>query len=144
MLANKHPFTCCPATKHQNAANLALQTCEKAQQIFLQHRAGSDFSFRSNFTNIGSFAKVSVAVGFIIPQRNVVNTLYVLYLSHSYHYYTIFQHSVCCLCFLELSCGIRWSPLKKKKMIQTGLEIEEGIYQRKKEARRKFYIHYPR
>ena len=34
MLAKRHPFTCCPAAKHQNAADVALQTFEKNQQTF--------------------------------------------------------------------------------------------------------------
>ena len=34
MLVKKHPFTCCPAAKHENAENLALQTYEKNQWTF--------------------------------------------------------------------------------------------------------------
>ena len=44
-----HPFTCCPAANHQNAANLALQTFEENQWTFLWHRTGVDFSSRNNF-----------------------------------------------------------------------------------------------
>ena len=35
MLAKKHPFTCCPEAKHQNATNLALQPYEKKKQCML-------------------------------------------------------------------------------------------------------------
>ena len=63
MLAKKHSFTCCPTTKHQNAANPGLQTYEK--------KPGDctviDFSSLNNFTNWGSFAKVSVPAKTIIP-----------------------------------------------------------------------------
>ena len=52
---------------HQNTANIALQTEEKNQWTFLWHRRGVDFSSRNNFTNLGSFAKVSVPVETIIP-----------------------------------------------------------------------------
>ena len=34
MSAEKHPFTCCPAAKYQNAAILALQTYGKNQRTF--------------------------------------------------------------------------------------------------------------
>ena len=30
-VSEKHPFTCCPAAKHQNAANIGLQKYEKNQ-----------------------------------------------------------------------------------------------------------------
>ena len=36
-------------------------------QHFLLHRTGLDFSSRNKFTNLGSFAKVSVPVESIIP-----------------------------------------------------------------------------
>ena len=66
-IAKKHPFTCCAAANHQNAANLALQTCEKYQWTFLWHCTDGDFSFRNNVSNLCSFAKVSVPVESIIP-----------------------------------------------------------------------------
>ena len=54
LLAKKHLFTSYPAAKHQNTANLCLQTYV-------------DFSSRNNFASISSFAEVSVAVESIIP-----------------------------------------------------------------------------
>ena len=54
LLAKKHLFTSYPAAKHQNTANLGLQTYV-------------DFSSCNNFANIGSFAKISVHVYTIIP-----------------------------------------------------------------------------
>ena len=35
MLVKNHPFTSCPAAKHQNAANVALQTYGKKQVDFV-------------------------------------------------------------------------------------------------------------
>ena len=67
MLAKKHPFTCCPTAKHQNAANLTLQTYTKNQWTFLRHRMGADFGSQHNFTTFGSFAKVFFPVETIIP-----------------------------------------------------------------------------
>ena len=58
MSAEKHPFTCCPAAKYQNAAILALQTYGKNQWTF--------------FIAIGSFAKVSIPVESIIPWLNLL------------------------------------------------------------------------
>ena len=52
MLAKKHPFT---FTKHQNTANLGLQTYEKNQWTLLWHRTDVDFSSQINFTNCKSF-----------------------------------------------------------------------------------------
>ena len=70
MLAKKPPFIR-PAVKHQNAANLMLQTYEKNQQTFLWYHTGVDFNPRNNFTSLGYFAKVSVPVESIIPLFNV-------------------------------------------------------------------------
>ena len=57
MLAKKHQFTCYLAPKHQNAANLGLQTYEKTSGLILRERTGVGFSSQNNFTNLGSFAK---------------------------------------------------------------------------------------
>ena len=51
-----------PQQSTQNTANLPLQTYEKKQWTL-----GIDFSSGNNFANSGSFAKVSVSVGSIIP-----------------------------------------------------------------------------
>ena len=59
ILAKKHPFIYCPAAKHQNAANLALQRYKKNQWTFLWHHKGADFSSRNNFANLGSLQKFS-------------------------------------------------------------------------------------
>ena len=57
-VSKKHPLTCYPAAKHQNVANLELQTYEKNQWTFLWHSTiGVEFSARNDFTNLGSFAK---------------------------------------------------------------------------------------
>ena len=53
----RHPITCCPAAKHQNAVNLGLQICEKNQLTFLWYRTGVNFIFSNNFANLGSFEK---------------------------------------------------------------------------------------
>ena len=51
----------------QNAANLPLQTCDKKQWTFLLNDTGVGFNSRNNFANLGSFAKVSVPLQFVIP-----------------------------------------------------------------------------
>ena len=52
-----------PQKSTQNAANFPLQTCEKNQwTIFC-----AGFNPCNNFVNLGSFAKVSVSLQFIIP-----------------------------------------------------------------------------
>ena len=46
-----HTFTSYPAAKHQNAANLGLQTYEKSQWTFLLYHMGVvDFNFGNKFT----------------------------------------------------------------------------------------------
>ena len=63
-----HPFACYPASKHQNAASLALQAYEKSQWTFFYGATRAiDFSSRNNFTNLGSFAKIFVPVETTIP-----------------------------------------------------------------------------
>ena len=51
----------------QNAANLPLQTCDENQWTFLAYDTSVCFNSRINFANIGSLAKVSVPLQFIIP-----------------------------------------------------------------------------
>ena len=51
----------------QNTANLRLQTYEKISRSFPLYDTGVDFSLRINNANLGSFAKVSVPVGSVIP-----------------------------------------------------------------------------
>ena len=51
----------------QKAGNLRLQTCEENQWTFLLYDSGVNFSLRSNFANLGSFATVSVPVLSLIP-----------------------------------------------------------------------------
>ena len=51
----------------QNTASLPLQTCDKNQWNFLLYDTGLDFSSPNNFSNLGSFAIVSVPVKSIIP-----------------------------------------------------------------------------
>ena len=67
MLGKKHPSTSYSAAKHQNAANLGLQTYEKNQQTILWYRTDVDFIGRNIFSNLGSFAKVFVPAKTIIP-----------------------------------------------------------------------------
>ena len=62
---------CCPSAKHQNTANLALQTCEKNWWTALWHHMFVDFSSRNIFNNLGFFAKVTVPVESIIPWWNL-------------------------------------------------------------------------
>ena len=56
-----------PQQSTQNTI-LPLQTCKnKPVDFFLLYNTGVDFSYRNNFANLGSLAKVSVPVQFIIP-----------------------------------------------------------------------------
>ena len=55
-----------PRKGTQNAANLPLQTCDKNQWTFL-YDMGVGFNSLNNCANLGSFAKVSVPLQFIIP-----------------------------------------------------------------------------
>ena len=63
----KHLFTSYPAAKHQNAANLGLQTYEKNQWTFLWHHAVVNCIASNNLSNLGSFARVLVPVITITP-----------------------------------------------------------------------------
>ena len=56
-----------PQQSTQNTTNLQLQTYEKNKWTFYWHLMGVGFSFRNNFANLGSFAKVSFPVAVIIP-----------------------------------------------------------------------------
>ena len=56
-----------PQKSTQNAANLQLQTCEKNQWSFLVVRRERRLNPRNNLANLGSFAKVSVLLQFLIP-----------------------------------------------------------------------------
>ena len=58
-----------PQKSTQNAASLPLQTCEKNQWSFLLlYDTSIDFNSSNNFSKLGSFAKVSVPLQFIISQ----------------------------------------------------------------------------
>ena len=57
MHKQKHPFTSYPAAKHQNTANLMLQTYKKNQWTFLWYRMSIDFSSHDNFANFRFFCK---------------------------------------------------------------------------------------
>ena len=54
-------------SKHQNTANLSLQTYEKNQWICFTVQHGFDYNSRTNFANLGSFAKLSIPVEPAIP-----------------------------------------------------------------------------
>ena len=67
MLGNSTHLQVISQQSTQNTANLPLQTCEKTSGLFLSHDTDAGFSSRNNFANLGSFAKVSFPVEFIIP-----------------------------------------------------------------------------
>ena len=54
-------------SKHQNTANLSLQTYKKNQWICFTVPHGLDYNSRTYFANLGSFAKLSVPVEPTIP-----------------------------------------------------------------------------
>ena len=56
-------------TKHRKFPNAT-----KTSGLLLLHSTGVNFSSRNNFANLGSFAKVSVPVQFIIPWYAVLYT----------------------------------------------------------------------
>ena len=58
MLGKSTHLIVIPQQSTKNTANLLLQTCEKKTV---------NFNFRNNFANLGSFAKVFIAVQLIIP-----------------------------------------------------------------------------
>ena len=65
MLAKKHSFTCCPAAKHQNTANLGDRHREKPVELFYGIAQASTLA--PEIILLGSFATVSVPVVSIIP-----------------------------------------------------------------------------
>ena len=67
MCKDKAPMYKSSRSKAPKTANLLLQTCEKNQWLFWLRSIGVGFSSRNNFFNLDSFAKVSISVGFIVP-----------------------------------------------------------------------------
>ena len=63
----KHPFTSYPAEKHPKQQTCGYRHTTKTSGLFYWHRTGADYSSHNNFANLGSFAKVSIPVGSIIP-----------------------------------------------------------------------------
>ena len=59
MLAKKHSFTRCPATNHQNAANLTLQTYEKTNEHFYGTARASTLALEIMFLTLVPFQKFS-------------------------------------------------------------------------------------
>ena len=74
MLGKRHPFTSYSTEKHPKHSKFAITDMrEKPAFVFLVYDTGVDFSARNNFSNSGSFAKVSIPVGSIIPCFNHCN-----------------------------------------------------------------------
>ena len=64
----KRPFTSYLAAKHSKHRKFATTDMrQKPVDFFLLYSAGVNFSSRNNFANLGSFAKVSAPVQFMIP-----------------------------------------------------------------------------
>ena len=64
----RHPFTCYPAAKHPNAANLRLQTYDENQWTFCNNTArGSTLALAIIFKNQVSLQKFPFLLTFIIP-----------------------------------------------------------------------------
>ena len=62
-MVKKPPFTGYPAAKHPKHNKYAIiDIREKPVNSFLLFNMGVDFSFRNNFANSGSIAKVSIPV----------------------------------------------------------------------------------
>ena len=66
---SKHSFTSYPAAKHpKHKKNCHYRHVRKTSGLyFLLYNTGVDSSSRYNFANLGSFTKVSIPVGFVIP-----------------------------------------------------------------------------
>ena len=68
MVGKKHPFTSYLAEKHPKRSKFAITDMrQKPVNLFLLYVTSVGFNSRNNFVNLGSFAKVSVPLKFIIP-----------------------------------------------------------------------------
>ena len=67
MVEKKHPFTSYPAEKHPKRSKFAVTDLRQkpVDHFIVQH--GRRLTSGNNFANLGSFAKVSVPLQFIIP-----------------------------------------------------------------------------
>ena len=64
----KHPFASYAAANHAKHSKFTITDIrEKPVDFFSLYDTGVDFISRNNFSNLGSFAKVSILVGSIIP-----------------------------------------------------------------------------
>ena len=66
----KKPIASCSPTKHQDAANLGLQTCKNTSGLFLWHLTGVDFSSQNNFAKIFVYVETIILCSdIIIPSQ---------------------------------------------------------------------------